>query len=70
MGIVKTYVSPIKERKKKREKQSKSECEKERKREREVLPRCFDFTGKKSPNNLAHVSLEKMRAAKNAYNIP
>lgn len=35
------------------------------------LPHCFDFgRKKKSPNNLAHVSLEKMRAAKNGYNTP
>lgn len=42
----------------------------ERERKREALPLCFDFRGGKSPNNLAHESLEKIRAAKNAYNTP
>lgn len=67
MGIGETFVSQIRERKKNnREKQSKSKCERgEREKKREILPRCFDFGGeKKSPNNLAHVGLEKMRAAK------
>lgn len=44
-----------------------------RKREKErekSFPTALILEGKKSPNNLAHVSLEKMRAAKNGYNTP
>lgn len=46
--------------------------EEEEEEEEKSLPHRFDFGRKKikSPNNLAHVSLEKMRAAKNGYNTP
>lgn len=66
MGIGKTYVKPERERGGERE-EGGGEAEKEK-----SLPHCFDFgrKKKKSPNNLAHVSLEKMRAAKNGYNTP
>lgn len=65
MGIGKTYVNPI---------ETESERKEEEEEEKEKsLSHHFDFGRKKkktSPNNLAHVSLEKMRAAKNGYNTP
>lgn len=66
MGIGKTYVNSI---------ETESERKEEEEEEKEKsLSHHFDFGRKKekktSPNNLAHVSLEKMRAAKNGYNTP
>lgn len=67
MGVGKIYVSPIKGRRGGRKTEQERMREREKEREKS-FPAALILQGKKSPNNLAPVNLEKMRAAKNAYN--